>query len=172
MRIAVDMDEVLADTLAKELKVYNQLFKTDFSRKDLEGTTFEALVPGRDQAIQDYLNEESFFSDLDVMPGAQRVVKVLMEAHEVFVTTAAMEFPASFHAKFTWLKQHFPFIPADSIVFCGSKSIIKADYLIDDNIKHFQDFDGKGILFSAPHNLHLEYRDRVSSWDEVERLFG
>ncbi|WP_338021727.1 5' nucleotidase, NT5C type [Bacillus pakistanensis] len=35
-------------------------------------------------------------------------------------------------------------------MFCGDKSIILADYLINDNVKNFKRFNGKGILFTAP----------------------
>lgn len=93
------------------------------------------------------------------------------EKHEIFITTAAMEFPLSFNAKFEWLKMHFSFISPMNIVFCGSKSILDADYLIDDNCRHFHGFCGKGILFTAPHNIHMEGYKRVRNWQEVGELF-
>ena len=51
-----------------------------------------------------------------------------------------------------WIRErrHFPFIPEKNIVFCGDKRVVDADYLIDDEAKHFAGFRGTGILFSAP----------------------
>ena len=82
-----------------------------------------------------------------------------------------MEFPLSFTAKFQWLKQHFPFISPMNIVFYGSKNILNADYLIDDNSRHFHAFCREGILSTAPHNIHVEGYKRVNNWQEVGDLF-
>ena len=82
-----------------------------------------------------------------------------------------MEVPTSFAAKFRWLEEHFSFIPASNVVFCGDKSIIRADYLIDDNVHHFENFAGQGILYSAPHNAGIEGYPRVESWQDVRKMF-
>jgi len=58
-----------------------------------------------------------------------------------------------------------------NFVFCGDKSILRADYLIDDSYRHFERFHGTGILFSAPHNARVKGFRRVSSWREVEEFF-
>ena len=39
-------------------------------------------------------------------------------------------------AQYEWMHEHFPFIPDSHLVFCGDKSIIAADFLIDDNAHH------------------------------------
>ena len=57
-----------------------------------------------------------------------------------------------------------------NFVFCGDKSILNADYLIDDNAYNFDGFRGEGLLFDAPHNaLETRYR-RVRSWQEVAAI--
>ena len=50
-------------------------------------------------------------------------------------------------------ERHFPFIATSHIVFCGDKSIVAADYLIDDNVRQLSRFRGEGIIFTAPHNM-------------------
>ena len=64
------------------------------------------------------------------------VLRELVKHYEVFITTAAMEYPTSFTAKYEWITEHFPLFPDSHIVFCGDKSIIAADYLMDDNAHH------------------------------------
>ncbi len=81
-----------------------------------------------------------------------------------------MEFKYSLLHKHEWLAEHFPFIPWKNIVFCGDKSIINADYLIDDHAHHFKHFRGQGILFSSPHNLNEDWNPRVNNWKEVAGL--
>ena len=83
------------------------------------------------------------------MADSRKIIRELMSRYEVFITTAAMDVPCSFTAKFDWLQKHFPFIPASHVVFCGDKSIVAADYLIDDDVRHFERFRGEGI-YSLP----------------------
>ena len=82
-----------------------------------------------------------------------------------------MEHLNSFAAKYEWLKEHFPFISELNFVFCGDKSVINADFLIDDSPRHFKNFKGKGILFTAPHNIHEGSFLRVNNWGEVKAYF-
>jgi hypothetical protein len=63
-----------------------------------------------------------------------------------------MDVPTSFDDKFAWLREHFPFIPPSHIVFCGDKSVLDVDYMIDDEPRHFARFRGTPVLFSAPQN--------------------
>lgn len=43
------------------------------------------------------------------MPHAQEVVKKLTEQYDVYIATAAMDVPTSFHDKYEWLLEFFPF---------------------------------------------------------------
>jgi 5'(3')-deoxyribonucleotidase len=82
-----------------------------------------------------------------------------------------MEFPKSFGPKYRWLRRHFPFLSPTHFVFCGDKSILHADYLIDDMPRHFERFAGQGVLFTAAHNANVAAKLRVNNWLEVEDLF-
>jgi 5'(3')-deoxyribonucleotidase len=178
--ICVDMDEVIADALSEHLQRYNQQFGTAVTAADLHGQWIWDFVPrDRQQALVDYMLSEDFFSVLQVMPHAQRVLAALQKRYNVFIATAAMELPTSFNAKFKWLGEHFPFIQPSRIVFCGDKSILNADYLIDDNPRQLRLFEAsgrgstkrEGILFSAPANANITEFRRVADWLEVEQMF-
>jgi 5'(3')-deoxyribonucleotidase len=171
-RIAIDMDEVIADTLEKFITVCNANLGLCLSKSDLTGRTLWDVI-GRERLpqLKGLISEQDFFADLDVMPDSQEVIRSLMERYEVFISSAAMEVPTSFAAKFDWLKMHFGFIPPSHIVFCGDKSILSADYMIDDNARHFERFHGEGILYNAPHNMLVQGYRRVQNWLEVEAMF-
>ena len=140
--------------------------------EDLHGRWIWDSVPAeRLHVLERYMRSADFFSNLKVMPQAQRVLERLQERYEVYIATAAMEIPTSFTAKFDWLKRHFPFIRPSHIVFCGDKGILRGDFLIDDNPRQLRRFRGEGILYSAPANVFVPGFRRVKDWLDVERLF-
>jgi len=171
-RIAIDMDEVMADTMAHYLERYNADFGRNLTVKDLHGRyVLEVIDADHRERAREYFEQEDFFANIPVMPGSQDVVRDLTKRYEVFITTAAMDVPCSFSAKYFWLQQHFPFISPSNIVFCGDKSIIAADFLIDDNIRHLRNFRGEGIIYTAPHNVYETAWRRVNNWEDVRRMF-
>jgi len=171
-RIAIDMDEVMADTMAHFLEKYNSRFGVGLTTEHFQGRhVFEVIEEAHKPAALDYFQQEAFFATIPVMPGSSEVIKALTERYEVFITTAAMDVPCSFTPKFDWLRRHFPFIPTSNIVFCGDKSIILADYLIDDNLRQLSKFRGEGILYTAPHNVNESRFRRVKDWEDVRTLF-
>lgn len=170
-RIAIDMDEVMADLIPKHLKLYNENFGEALTLEDLHGQKLREVRPHAVEELRGYLSDPGFFRDLEVMEDAQDVIRELHEDHEIFITTAAMEFPTSFNAKYEWLKEHFSFLNDLNFVFCGDKGIINADYLIDDNARHFKRFEGTGLLFTSPHNIHVTGYKRVDSWGDVREYF-
>jgi 5'-nucleotidase len=172
LRIAIDMDEVIADALAEHVHRYNTAYGTRFTPADLRGRQLEDCVPPAHRAAAEAMLDASFFADLAVLPDSQAVVRELAERHEVFIASAAMDVPCSFAAKYDWLRRHFPFIAPSHIVFCGDKSIVDADYLIDDRPQHFARFKGNPLLFSAPHNAGETRYPRVASWKEVRDFFA
>lgn len=166
------MDEVMADALSEHLLRYNRDHNENLTLDDLHGRAIWDVVGiDRHNSLESYLRSEDFFESLAVMPESQRVMRRLQEDYEVFIATAAMEVPTSFHQKFRWLEKHFPFIPPSHIVYCGDKGIIHADFLIDDNPRQLRRFRGEGILFTSPHNVAVKGFRRVNDWLDVEKLF-
>ncbi len=170
--IGIDMDEVIADTLGELLDRYNRDFNAEVSKSDLTGRRFWELIPKEHQGhVIAYFEDGEIFADLPVFENSVEVIERLQSKYEVFITTAAMEVPSSFNAKFRWLARHFPFIPSSHIVFCGDKSVLAVDFLIDDNARHFERLQGEGILFTAPHNVNETRYRRVDDWTAVHKMF-
>ena len=173
LRICVDMDEVMADTLAEHIRRYNQTFDEEVTPDDLVGKGLWEITPlDRQGQLRAFLDAEDFFEDLAIMPGAQEVLQQLVALFEIFIATQAMSVPNSLGPKYRWLQRHFPFIPLTNYVFCGNKSILRADYLIDDLPKNLLRFQGQGLLYSAPHNLTAIGFVRVNNWEEVAQYFA
>ena len=163
-RICVDMDEVMADTLAEHLRRYNQTFDEEVTTEDLAGKGLWDIAPiDRQQQLRAFLDAEDFFEDLALMPDAQQVLKDLSIRFEVFIATQAMTVPNSLGPKYRWLQRHFPFIPPTHYVFCGNKSILPRNLLR---------FEGQGLLYTAPHNLDATGFVRVDNWQQVAQYFA
>lgn len=170
-RIAIDMDEVMADTAGTHREWYNRDYGDKVTAAELQGKTLAKARPDRKREIDSYFGREDFFRQLKVMEDSQEVIRELSNHYEIFITTAAMEVPASFRAKYEWLQEHFGFLSDMNFVFCGDKSIIHADYMIDDNVYQLRRFRGQGILFTAPHNAEETGFVRVNSWLEAGAWF-
>ncbi|WP_372378059.1 hypothetical protein ACBZ91_01420 [Vibrio natriegens] len=169
--IAIDMDEVIADFNHELIIRFNEQFDKSIKLEDLNGIKIQKLFPSLEKEIDDMINCDSFFRDLPVIRNSQKVIEKLCEKHQVFIVSAALDHSNSMPAKLSWLNKNFPFIKNSNIVFCGLKSIVRADYLIDDHVHHFENFSGKGILFSSPHNAKVAWKNRAHNWDEIEKLF-
>ena len=169
-RLAVDMDEVIADVYTKYLDIYEAEFGRRPDREEYWGKKMKTL-PGAD-ILRPNLFKKGFFRDLPVMENSQEVLRELNERFDIYIVTAAMEFRNSFEDKYDWLQEHFPFLPWKNFVFCGDKSIIKTDWLIDDHVHNLETFIGTSIVFTASHNIHEQRFDRVNNWLEVRDYFA
>lgn len=171
-RIAVDMDEVIADALGELLARYNRDNGTSLKKADIAGKwLWQVLPPSGQKQIDAYLQSEDFFEDLPLLPDSQEILQQMSRRYEVFIATAAMAFPNSFGPKYRWLRRYFPFLAPHNFVFCGDKSILHADFLIDDMPYNLEAFRGEGILFTAPHNVNAEGFRRADSWRDLAKMF-
>ncbi|MBJ3763978.1 hypothetical protein ILP92_14595 [Maribius pontilimi] len=170
MRIAIDMDEVIADTHAAKAAMLADMGYS-WTEDDLAGRKLTDLARPEDAArIEATLQEGTIFANLDVIDGAQQALETLARDHELFIATAAMEYPASCTHKIAWMQRYFPFVPVLNIVLCGHKSIIHADALIDDSPRHFPGFRGIGICFDALHNRGETVEHRLMRWADAPAL--
>ena len=86
LRIAVDMDEVLADALGKQLSAYNERFGAQVTPEELHGLELADIVPLEHQTwVLGMLHEPGFFADLKWIPGAREEMEKLCAAHDIFI---------------------------------------------------------------------------------------
>lgn len=167
--IALDMDEVIANVEPKFLDLYEETYGRRLTKADYWGKKIYQIDGALE--IRDRLFEKGFFRDLEVMPGSQEGVKELMKDYHVYITTAAQEFRNCLEDKYDWLQEHFPFIHWKNYIFCGDKSVLGMDYMIDDHPHNLATFKRHGVLFTASHNIHEDRFTRVNNWTEVVDFF-
>ncbi len=167
------MDEVMADTMGGMINWYKKKYTDviiDYTK--MPGGSWIKGFPEEHQAMKRaHLFDPGFFRDLPLMKDCAEVVEQLNKRYKVFIVSAAMEFPNSLRDKLDWLNENFPFLAWQQFVFCGSKSIVHGDYMIDDLVRNFTGFNGKKYLFSGPHNSEITGYDRLNSWKEAAEVF-
>ncbi len=167
-RLLIDMDDVMADIFTKLVNTTNERTGTAWKKQEITTPEIHQKFRNDYETVREMLWEKGFFADLEVMPDAQEVIEKLHKKYEIFIVSAALEFPNSLTEKLHWLQKHFPYIGWKNTVFCGHKYMIMADYLIDDHEKNLVNFTGTPLLFTAPHNIHIEGYLRMNSWKDVE----
>ena len=172
-RVLVDMDEVIADTTAGMIDWYAKTYGGGIDyQKMREGKSLVKGFPEQHQTdVRQRLYEPGFFRHLPVIEGSIEVLEQMNKKYEVYIVSAATEFPNSLTDKYNWLMEHFPFFTWKQLVLCGVKSMILADFMIDDHSRHLQAFSGKPYLFTAPHNLDEQGFERLDSWKAVGEKF-
>ncbi len=170
-RIAIDMDDVMADTHAKFIKLYLEGEMPRYTLEELKEKSFHELFDADEyRALSSRVYEPGFFADIPVMEGAQDVIADLMQKYDVFIASAAQEFPNSLREKWDWLQRHFPAISWRNYIFMGDKSVLNTAYLIDDMPRNLRTFQGHGLLFDALHNRDDNQFQRVMSWQDVSKV--
>src|SRR3982074_2729093 len=108
-RVLIDMDHVMADITSQYIKWYKDATGIEVKRDDLIGKQEDLAFP-QPHLIREFLHAPGFFRTAGVIPGSQSVIKELNDMYEVYIVSAAMEFPQSLTEKYEWLLTHFPFI--------------------------------------------------------------
>ena len=168
MTLFVDMDEVLADTFGAHIEIYNAEFNASLTAEACMGSEVWKMVPeAHQESIRKHARRKGFFKNLVPIQDSTYILKELSVKYEVYIASAAMQFPNSLEEKSDWLDEHFPFIPWQNRILCGHKHILKGDVLIDDRSYNLTNFDGRTLLFTSPHNVYSNGFERADSWQEV-----
>ena len=126
-----------------------------------------------DNVLLRFLDAEDFFEDLALMPDSQQVLErtlvPLRSLHRqpghgrpqlprTQVSLAAAPLPPSSRPLTT--------------SFAATSPSFEPTFLIDDQPRNLQHFEGKGLLYTAPHNLTVTGYTRVDNWQQVAEFFA
>lgn len=170
-KIAIDLDTTLNNLEEVWLNRYNEDY--DDNLKEFGHWNVEKNIKKEcGIKIYDYLLEPNFFYNLNIKPNAKNVVEKLNNKHELYIVTAYH--PATCVDKVKWVNKHLPFFNSKNVIFCNNKSLINADYLIDDGPHNILGFKQKSIIIDMPYNRHVKLNDRrvrVNNWLDIKKYF-
>ncbi|MBL7857172.1 MAG: 5'(3')-deoxyribonucleotidase [Cyclobacteriaceae bacterium] len=170
-RLIVDMDDVMADATGQFIDYYEREFGIRVDRESLNHQDEGHGFPDHQHIIKQFPHRPSFFRTMKRHENSYEVMRELNARYDLFIVSAAMEFPRSLSEKLEWLQEHFSFLTWKQIVFCGSKTVVHGDYMIDDMPYNLEKFNGEKFIFTAPHNLHHNHFTRLNNWNEVAVRF-
>lgn len=171
-RLIVDMDEVIADPMGDMIDWYTREYQLPVNYEKMVGTSWIKGFPEQHQELcWQRLLAPGFFRHLPVIEDSQEVLKEINQRYELFIVSAAIEFPNSLKDKLEWLNEHFPFLTWKQFVFCGDKKLVHGDYIIDDHVRNLVHFPGQKYLFTSAHNLNVTDYHRLNNWKEVAGVF-
>lgn len=170
-RIIIDMDEVMADTMGAMFEWYKKNYGLPIDYSKMKGSWMLGIPDEHKDIVRQRLYSEGFFRNLPVMDGCIDVVDELNKKYEVFIVSAATEFPNSLRDKVEWLEEHFPFLSWRQLVLCGDKRMIAGDYMIDDHVRNLVHFKGKPYLYTSILNKEETGYERINNWQEVADIF-
>jgi len=92
-----------------------------------------------------------FFLTLEEIPNSINSINLLKEKYDVRILTKPSERNLNcFTEKAQWILDHLGFDMVKKLIFSSDKSIVKGDYLIDDQNNANQDkFEGEWIEFNS-----------------------
>ncbi len=170
-RLIIDMDDVIVDATGQFINYYEREFGLRVLRESLNNQDEGHGFPAHHDVIQQFPFRPQFFLTMEPNHGSVEVLEKLNNKYELFIVSAAMEYPQSLSEKLSWLNQNCPFLTWKQIVFCGSKTAVHGDYMIDDLPYNLDGFNGEKFIFTAPHNLHINKFNRLNNWQEVGKKF-
>lgn len=176
MKIAVDIDGVLADQVGAVLEAIEREYGEKYHRSDVDRADW--TFGGRElwSEIGRLLADPEYTLNLPLIEGSQQGVKRLND-HDVFVVTARR--PDAEEATRRWLNAHFPCLRGYYTARTGTKQSVPSDLLIDDLDLNIVEFvrshpDRRGILFVHPWSINgtdiEDYADQVyycPGWQRV-----
>jgi 5'(3')-deoxyribonucleotidase len=178
LKIAVDIDGVLADQVGAVLKVIEKEYGVKYLKSDVDRAHWTFSGGELWSEIGRLLADPEYTLNLPLIEGSQKGIEQLTD-QDVFVVTARR--PNAEGATKQWLKTHFPCLTEYYQARTGTKHNIPSDVLIDDldmNIVEFvkSDPNRNGILFVHPWSINgtdiEDYSDQIHycpEWKSVVR---
>jgi len=178
LKIAVDIDGVLADQVGAVLRVIEKEYGLKYRKSDVNCAhwTFSGMEIWSE--IARLLADQEYTLNIPVIEGSQKGMEQLAD-HSACVVTARRANAEA--ATKQWLNTHFPCLTEYFHARTGTKHDVPSDILIDDLDMNIVEFvkshpDRRGILFEQPwskNGTDIEsYSDRLhycTEWESVVR---
>ncbi|MCX6748278.1 MAG: HAD hydrolase-like protein [Candidatus Pacearchaeota archaeon] len=190
MKIAVDLDDTLADSVTSFIDFYNQKYKPTLKYEDFTAYTLNEIngMPKEEEnkILEEFDNSE-YYDKIKPLKEAIEAIKELSKKHEIIVVTSR---PEKFEKRTRiWINKYLPEIknilfvrkvyheiPKTKAEVCRE---INAEVLIDDNLTHAHDCEKEGIrsiLIDYPWNRdnmpNSKLIHRVKSWAEIIKIIN
>lgn len=177
MIIAINIDDVVADTTPVVLGYYNRYAFANHTQDEITSWEIDFHEDGFPLTLKNFYNDPILYDKVRPVKGALRAVYELLDrGHRVVYATACMSQTRG--KKQEWLHKHEflgKHIRKDwwmDYIEVADKSLVRADVLIDDGYHNILGFNGLGILWDRPWNRNVHPNFRADSWEKVLGYIG
>lgn len=176
MKLAIDVDGVLADTVVLALERLNKERGLNVTKDQIKKYGEPIADTDIGAILEKYLLDDSFLLAVEPICGACEAVKKLAEEHEIIIATN--RYPDIDYDTIQWLiNNDIPFHHYVNTRLSGKESVA-ADILVDDypdSVSRFAERGGIAILFDQPWNqydMRLFQRNvaRAYDWEDVLQI--
>lgn len=130
---------------------------------DMDDTLCDFITPFKtgEYKLKYPHSKVGFFLDLEPLEGAIEGMNTLMKKYDVWILTRpSIKNTHCYTEKAEWIKKYFGEDMLFKLILCPDKSLVKGDYLIDDDHRHGQtEFQGKHIHFATD--------EKFKTWPQV-----
>lgn len=178
MRIKIDIDNVIRDMSGQMVLVYNSVYKNKlkrrFTKSDIKDYDVNISFPLCENKARKFFFDTNayavYMSAKPMKDATNGLMKLREMGHEIILVSYQ---PTKESKDYTlkWLQKWN--IPYDALVFTNKedKTIVNADYIIDDNPKFLDMDQAKKVCIDWVYNRGKSYDYRVKSINEfVKKL--
>ena len=178
MRLLIDMDGVLSDFDGEFFKRWRERHPEKFFVPLEERTTFYVKEQYPDELkplISEIVWGPGFFRDMTPIDGGKEALTEMRSmGHELFICTSPLAtYKNCVLEKFEWVENHLGSYWTKRIILTKDKTLIKADYIIDDKpeITGVESVPGwEHILYDRPYNRDVN-KKRLT-WENWKAVLG
>ena len=173
---AIDCDEVLRKTLDGMVELYNKNFNKNKSKDTIKDFKVENSFPDIESitgitASEWFFQQHSdeLFLNTEPYPYIKEDIETLRKYGRVIILTYQKSYKNKIQT-LQWLEKNN--IECDGVCFLKDKTLLHADFLVDDNDWNFIGSHVKhGILIDAPYNKEKDVNDLLSNsnCESIER---
>lgn len=165
MRIKVDIDNVIRDMGDRMVAVYNSTYGETYTKEDITDYDVNVAFPKCEHARKFFFEEEAdiLYSSAVPMKDSIKGLRLAKELGHEIILVSYQPTRDSKERTLDWLQKYD--IPYDALVFTNKqdKTIIEADYIIDDNPAFLDADPAKTVCIDWAYNRNGNYDYRVKS---------
>lgn len=166
MRIGIDVDDVLLDTLGSAwLPTFNEKTNSNIQKTDIiEWDISKFIDPKYHEYIYELLYSPEMWEKVKPVNDSQKYLKMLNEDKDIELYIVSATSPLTPNTKWQKFFSYFPFINQNQMILIYDKGLLDLDLMVDDNYNNLRIFD---ILFAQPHNENHSRLYRLDNWKDI-----
>ena len=178
MKIFIDLDGVVFDTIRKIVEIYNEdhVMCKDFKivlPSEIKTWDFDELVLEPREYIDKYFDQPRFFEKLPLMSGSEWIINKLYYNHDFEIIFCSSGSYSNLQLKRKWLDKHFSyahFIPVEMPTYKDKSHVqMQNAYFIDDVSKNLITSNAEvKICFGDTYSWNEDWQGvRCRNWVEI-----